>query len=186
MLISQLRQRGSVGLFSTRLRGEFGAQLDVEVAASLLPGFTPTSLTATTATAATTFTTAAASTAASGVNDGVAAKVLAFAVRDIGRRGQGDAAAPDKMARSASELTELVGRVPMKDIVSETADLIEKLCIETALHMTGDNRALAAQLLGLSRQSLYVKLRRFGLGDLDREPGDDAAQVSARRNDATN
>jgi DNA-binding protein Fis len=32
--------------------------------------------------------------------------------------------------------------------------------------MTRDNRAMAAQLLGLSRQSLYVKLRRFGMGDL--------------------
>jgi hypothetical protein len=41
----------------------------------------------------------------------------------------------------AGELTELVGRVPMKDIVSETTDLIEQLCIETALQMTQDNRA---------------------------------------------
>jgi DNA-binding protein Fis len=29
--------------------------------------------------------------------------------------------------------------------------------------MTGDNRASAALLLGLSRQSLYVKLRRYGM-----------------------
>jgi DNA-binding protein Fis len=32
--------------------------------------------------------------------------------------------------------------------------------------MTHDNRASAALLLGLSRQSLYVKLRRYGLGSL--------------------
>jgi DNA-binding protein Fis len=32
--------------------------------------------------------------------------------------------------------------------------------------MTGDNRASAAEMLGLSRQSLYAKLHRFGLGDL--------------------
>ena len=32
-----------------------------------------------------------------------------------------------------------------------------------ALGMTGDNRASAALLLGLSRQSLYVKLRRYGM-----------------------
>ncbi len=31
--------------------------------------------------------------------------------------------------------------------------------------MTSDNRASAAEMLGLSRQSLYVKLRRYGLGD---------------------
>jgi outer membrane protein TolC len=53
--------------------------------------------------------------------------------------------------------------VPLKDIVSETTDLIEQLCIEAALQMTQGNRASAAQLLGLSRQSLYVKLNRFGL-----------------------
>jgi DNA-binding NtrC family response regulator len=54
----------------------------------------------------------------------------------------------------------------MKDIVGETSDLIEQLCIEAALELTHDNRAAAAEMLGLSRQSLYVKMRRFGLGDL--------------------
>ena len=48
----------------------------------------------------------------------------------------------------------------------EATDMIERLCIEAALEMTNDNRASAAELLGLSRQSLYVKLRRYGLGDL--------------------
>jgi DNA-binding NtrC family response regulator len=58
--------------------------------------------------------------------------------------------------------------VPLKDIVRETADVIERLCIEAALKLTGDNRASAAEMLGLSRQSLYVKLHRYGMGD--REP----------------
>ena len=40
------------------------------------------------------------------------------------------------------------------------------MCIEAALKMTDDSRASAAEVLGLSRQSLYVKLRRYGLGDL--------------------
>ena len=52
----------------------------------------------------------------------------------------------------------------MKDIVGETTDLIEQLCIEAALELTRDNRAAAAEMLGMSRQSLYVKLRRYGLG----------------------
>ncbi len=56
--------------------------------------------------------------------------------------------------------------MPMRDIVSETTDLIERLCIEAALELTHDNRASATEMLGLSRQSLYVKLRRYGLGDL--------------------
>ncbi len=70
-------------------------------------------------------------------------------------------------ARSAQQLTELVGRVPIKSIVRETTDRIEQMCIEAALELSGDNRASAAELLGLSRQSLYVKMRRFGIVDAD-------------------
>ena len=70
------------------------------------------------------------------------------------------------MPRSVEQLTELVGRVSLKELVVETTDMIEKLCIEAALELTQDNRAAAAEMLGLSRQSLYVKLRRYGLGDL--------------------
>ncbi len=89
--------------------------------------------------------------------------VLAFALRNIERRLRSEQAASRPITRSVGDLTELVGNVPLKDIVSETTDLIEQLCIETALQMTGDKRASAALLLGLSRQSLYVKLRRFGI-----------------------
>ena len=78
---------------------------------------------------------------------------------------------PANLARSVEQLTELVGRVSLKDLVRESSDLIEKLCIEAALELTGDNRASAAEMLGLSRQSLYVKLRRYGLGDLAPEHG---------------
>jgi DNA-binding NtrC family response regulator len=53
--------------------------------------------------------------------------------------------------------------------VSETTDLIEQMCIEAALELTGDNRSSAAEMLGLSRQSLYVKLRRFGINVPDSE-----------------
>ncbi|MGL5115503.1 MAG: transcriptional regulator PpsR [Beijerinckiaceae bacterium] len=64
------------------------------------------------------------------------------------------------------QMKDLVGKVPLKELVRETTDVIERLCIEAALDMTNDNRASAAELLGLSRQSLYAKLHRFGLGDL--------------------
>ena len=51
----------------------------------------------------------------------------------------------------------------MKAIVGETVDTIERMCIEAALELTHNNRASASEMLGLSRQSLYVKLRRFGI-----------------------
>ena len=73
------------------------------------------------------------------------------------------------LPRSVGQLTELIGRVALKDLVRESTDMIERLCIEAALELTNDNRASAAEMLGLSRQSLYVKLRRYGLGDLSPE-----------------
>jgi transcriptional regulator PpsR len=60
-------------------------------------------------------------------------------------------------------VVELVGSAPLKEIVAETSDVIERMCIETAVELTRNNRAAAAEMLGLSRQSLYVKLRKYGL-----------------------
>lgn len=103
------------------------------------------------------------------VLDGSTQATFAFAMRDLGRRLAPSEDALPAVPASVKQLTELVGRVPIKQIVAETSDLIERLSIETALSMTRDNRALAAQLLGLSRQSLYVKLRRFGIGGLGQD-----------------
>ena len=89
----------------------------------------------------------------------------AFYVRDVSRRRQEETPAATSMAGSVAELAHLVGRMPMKDIVSETAEMIERMCIQSALQLTHNNRASAAEMLGLSRQSLYVKLRRFGMID---------------------
>jgi transcriptional regulator PpsR len=133
VLISTLRQRGSVRLFPTALRGEQGSSSDVEISATMV------------------------------TEDGQ--PYLCFTLRDVSRRLTGDARATKEIPRSVGQLSELVGRVPMKDIVGETTDLIEQLCIEAALDLTRDNRAAAAEMLGLSRQSLYVKLRRYGLSD---------------------
>jgi transcriptional regulator PpsR len=66
--------------------------------------------------------------------------------------------------QSAAEIRDLVGRVPLRAIVRDTTDVIERLCIEAALELTANNRASAAEMLGLSRQSLYSKLDRYGVG----------------------
>ena len=71
--------------------------------------------------------------------------------------------------RTVDQLTELVGRVPLRDVIRESNDVIERLCIEAALQLTSGNRASAAEMLGLSRQSLYVKLRRYGLMERSEE-----------------
>ena len=88
-----------------------------------------------------------------------------FTIRNVARRLRDDTAAQRDLPRSVEQLTELVGRMSLKDIVRESTDMIERLCIEAALAYTSDNRASAAEILGLSRQSLYSKLHRHGLAN---------------------
>ncbi|GMN02983.1 transcriptional regulator PpsR [Erythrobacter sp. MTPC3] len=96
-----------------------------------------------------------------------------FVIRPIGRRLRDLPPGSEDLPRSVEQLTDLVGRMSLKDIVRESTDLIERLCIEAALTYTSDNRASAAEILGLSRQSLYSKLHRHGLGNLPSDPDAD-------------
>ncbi len=89
-----------------------------------------------------------------------------YAIRNVGPRLHTETRAARQLPRSVEQLTELIGRVSLKELVREATEVIERLAIEAALELTHDNRASAAEMLGLSRQSLYVKLRRYGLGDL--------------------
>lgn len=94
-----------------------------------------------------------------------------LAIRNVGPRVRVETRGARIVPRSVEQLTELIGRVPLKDLVREATEVIERLAIEAALELTNDNRASAAEMLGLSRQSLYVKLRRYGLGDLETTEG---------------
>jgi transcriptional regulator PpsR len=86
-------------------------------------------------------------------------------IRRAGRRATTEGAGRDTLLRSVDEMTKLVGKVPLKDLVREATDIIERLCIEAALQLNDNNRASSAEMLGLSRQSLYVKLHRHGIED---------------------
>ena len=134
VLMANLRQHGSVRFFTTSLRGEYGAQAQIEISAvQVTNGGHPS---------------------------------FGFAIRNVAPRLRTESRPGRELPRSVAQLTELIGRVALKDLVREATDVIERMCIEAALELTGDNRASAAEMLGLSRQSLYVKLRRYGLGDL--------------------
>jgi transcriptional regulator PpsR len=52
---------------------------------------------------------------------------------------------------------------PLQELVRKSRAHVERMHIEDALTRAGGNRTIAASLLGLSRQSLYVKLVRHGL-----------------------
>ena len=136
VLVANLRQRGSVRLYGTEMRGQYGLETSIEISAVTVRGSEPVA--------------------------------YGFAIRDVARRITGNEPRQlPEMGRSPEQLVELIGRVSLKDLVRDATDVIERLCIEAALKLSGDNRASAAEMLGLSRQSLYVKLRRYGLGDLE-------------------
>lgn len=135
VLIDNATRNKKMRLYSTRLEGSFGSQLSVEMSATHL------------------------------TSGGTAG--FAFVVRDISRIEvvrEPVGAVPATMSDDAMRnVMDLVGSAPLKDIVSATTDVVEKMCIETAVKLTDNNRVAAAEMLGLSRQSLYVKLRKYGL-----------------------
>mgnify|MGYP000091099128 FL=1 len=133
ILLSNIQSDRPLQLFSSLLRTELGAQLDIELSAVQ--------------------------------TDYIGKPVILMFIRDVSRRINGEQTAEVHLPRSIEQITGRVGRVPLKQLVRESTDVIEALCIESALKLSQDNRAAAAELLGLSRQSLYTKLRRFDIGD---------------------
>lgn len=87
----------------------------------------------------------------------------AFVLRDSSRADAVRASAAPAGEDNVKSVMELVGSATLKEIVAETTDVVERMCIETAIELTSNNRVAAAEMLGLSRQSLYVKLRKYGL-----------------------
>jgi transcriptional regulator PpsR len=141
VLTDNAARSGKMRMYATRLEGAYGSQLSVELSATHL-------------------------------NTG-GMSGFAFVIRDTSRMevvrepasvmatvpGTAGPVSDDAMRN----VMDLVGSAPLKDIVAATTDVVEKMCIETAVELTDNNRVAAAEMLGLSRQSLYVKLRKYGL-----------------------
>lgn len=89
--------------------------------------------------------------------------LFAFVLRDSGAQEPGRPISPSMSADQGRSIMDLVGSATLRDIVAQTTDVVEKMCIETAVQLTMNNRVAAAEMLGLSRQSLYVKLRKYDL-----------------------
>jgi len=90
-------------------------------------------------------------------------RLFAFLVRETNRTDAARAPSAPVTDENLRSVMELVGSATLKEIVAETTNVIEQMCIETAIELTMNNRVAAAEMLGLSRQSLYVKLRKYGL-----------------------
>ncbi len=88
---------------------------------------------------------------------------IGFLIRDVGRRLATSPQGARDLTRAVEQLTGLVGKVALRELLRDTSDLVERHFIEAALELTEDNRTSAAEILGISRQSLYVKLRHHRL-----------------------
>ncbi|MEM1366121.1 MAG: helix-turn-helix domain-containing protein, partial [Pseudomonadota bacterium] len=137
VLLTQLHDDGLVRRFATTLRTELGSTLNVLVSAALAPQTDSA--------------------------DGNSTRNVHFVILEARGTDSRLIVEPGSAMSPQSDFAQLVGRVPLKELVRDASDAIEKMCIEAALRQTGNNRASAADMLGVSRQSLYIKLRRHGL-----------------------
>lgn len=83
-------------------------------------------------------------------------------LRDVGRRiaSSGD---EKNLRTSLGAMAERIGKTPLRTLVKDTVGVVERHYVKSALDLANDNRTVAAELLGLSRQSLYAKLNRYEL-----------------------
>jgi len=98
---------------------------------------------------------------------------IVMLLRDVSRRwagdgapGKPDLAAGDRLLGPLTELTQRIGRTPLLQLVRDAGSMLERHCIEGALERASGNRTAAAEMLGLSRQSLYIKMNRYGIGGI--------------------
>lgn len=89
--------------------------------------------------------------------------IFAYVVRDASRIESVRPVGAPVTNDNVRSVMELVGSATLREIVAETTNVVERMCIETAVELTMNNRVAAAEMLGLSRQSLYVKLRKYDL-----------------------
>ena len=142
VLLSTIQRHRFMRLFTTTLQAEHAGEVDVEISAA-------------------------------GNKDG-APDFVALLIRDVSRRMASPAAlAPSPGTATSGQgntllaalgaMADHLGRSSLPTLIRETVSVVEKYYIEAALDEAGGNRTATAELLGLSRQSLYMKLNRYGL-----------------------
>jgi transcriptional regulator PpsR len=109
--------------------------------------------------------------AAAGKPDG-SSEWVGILLRDVTRR-LSTGLEGDRLHAALGSITEQIGRSSLRKLVKETVGVVERHYVKAALEVTGDNRTAAAELLGLSRQSLYAKLNRYGFDEGPHTGSDD-------------
>jgi transcriptional regulator PpsR len=96
--------------------------------------------------------------------DGTEQNYIGVLMRNVSRRlpaaGEGDS-----LRAALGPISEQLGRSSLRKLVKNTVSIVEQHYVKEALELSRGNRTATAELLGLSRQSLYAKLNRYGLED---------------------
>ncbi|WP_315778470.1 MULTISPECIES: transcriptional regulator PpsR [unclassified Bradyrhizobium] len=87
---------------------------------------------------------------------------IALVLRNVARR-LSPTAEHDNLRVALAALNESVGKTPLRKLVKSTVEVVEQHYVRAALELANGNRTSAAEILGLSRQSLYAKLDRYDL-----------------------
>ena len=140
VLLATLQRHRTVRLLATRLQSENGDELNVEISAA-------------------------------SSQDGTR-QLIAVVLRDVSRRAMtatptGSATSPHGplagVQAAIDAMESQIGQLPLPQMVRDMIEVMERHFIEAALERSAGNRTIAAEMLGLSRQSLYVKLKKYEL-----------------------
>lgn len=145
MLLSSLQANGRVRRFPTTIAGSLGGRVDAEITAVM--------------------------------NAKAGRGLVGACIHDVTLRLDGagqDTGENAQLGALLMSLMEQVGKIGFKSLVSMAVGLLERYYITQALQLSAGNRTAAARLLGLSRQSLYVKLARYGIEGADGTEGTNA------------
>ncbi|MBB1091038.1 transcriptional regulator PpsR [Rhodopseudomonas palustris] len=103
--------------------------------------------------------------------DGDDQNYVGVLIRNVSRRlGAGET---DALRAALGPISKQLGRSSLRKLVKNTVSIVERHYVKEALELTNGNRTATADLLGLSRQSLYAKLARYGLDDKGAASQDD-------------
>lgn len=104
---------------------------------------------------------------ASGYRQGDDGRIL-LVLRNVSRR-LSSSPESDGLRSALASMNEAVGKTPLRKLVKSTVEVVEQHYVRAALQLADGNRTTAAEILGLSRQSLYAKLDRYNLDDKEQD-----------------
>ncbi|MES2195171.1 MAG: transcriptional regulator PpsR [Pseudomonadota bacterium] len=99
-----------------------------------------------------------------GASQGSEHNHIGVLLRNVARRlpSSGES---DLLRTALGSMSEQIGKSSLRKLVKNTVGIVEQHYVKQALELAGGNRTATAELLGLSRQSLYAKLSLYGLDD---------------------